>query len=224
MSLLKNQRNIEILSRYAAGQTLLEVANFAGVTRQRVEQILREKGVDKKSGGISLKLQTRREKLLKEIEPALLKGTSRTELIKKGISVNDLNAAINSKPELHQQWRSASEVARYGISREDLITISATYGKSWQEMMALYQSSRKNAHNRDCTWSLTLQEWLTLWIDSGAWSFDNFNRDPRYGLVLIKGEDFNYRVGNVQILTQSQISEQTQRRVWSARKLNAAAA
>lgn len=222
MSSLKNKRNLEILSRYAAGQTLLEVAKFAGVTRQRVEQILREKGVDKKSGGISLKLQTRRETLLKEIEPALLVGASRAEFIKKGISINDLNAAVNSRPELHQRWKSASEVARYGISRENLISISAIYGKSWQEMMALYQSSRKNAHNRDCTWSLTLQDWLTLWIDSGAWAADNFNKEPRYGLVRVNSEDLNYRVGNVQILTQSQISEKTQRRVWSARKLNSA--
>lgn len=222
MSSLKNKRNLEILSRYAAGQTLLEVAKFAGVTRQRVEQILREKGVDKKSGGISLKLQTRRENLLKEIEPALLVGATRAEFIKKGISINDLNAAVNSRPELHQRWKSASEVARYGISRENLISISAIYGKSWQEMMALYQSSRKNAHNRDCTWSLTLQDWLTLWIDSGAWAVDNFNKEPRYGLVRVNSEDLNYRVGNVQILTQSQISEKTQRRVWSARKLNSA--
>lgn len=224
MTQATKERNDQIVVRHAAGETCLDIAPTVGLTRQRVEQIVRKLGGAKRQGGIYQQRHVRMQTLLAQLKPLLLEGLNKSQLKKRGISAQDLAWLLTKHPELRKQWKAVTGVVRYGISMSDLKEIAAKYDKTWQAMMALYQSSRKNAQTRGCVWSLNLAEWLKLWEASGAWSVNNFNVKPRYGLVAIDRADPEYRVGNVQIITQSEISTTTQHRVWNAgRQLGAEA-
>ncbi len=209
------ERDLAVATRHANGETFQDVANSVGLTRQRVEQIARKQGTTKKQGGVYQQRHIRMQTLLNTLTPLLLEGLSRPQLQEKGVAFVDLDWVLSKQPALRKQWKAAVEVAQFGITLTDLMQVADRYGKTWQELMVIYQSSRKNARNRGCAWNLNLVQWLALWEASGAWSLLSFNPKPRHGLVLIDRTDLDYRVGNVRILPQSEISALTQARVWA---------
>jgi hypothetical protein len=60
---LLEDRNAQIVAYYRKGRTLDDIAALAGLTRQRVQQIVHKAGVKAEEGGRTVRAQQRRERL-----------------------------------------------------------------------------------------------------------------------------------------------------------------
>jgi len=93
----------EMREMYLSGKTLQEIGDEFGVTRERIRQILKQLGLKREDGGITIKTKPNKEKrLLEKLEK---REARNKELInKRGFSldewrvINDKNLAGSKKP------------------------------------------------------------------------------------------------------------------------------
>lgn len=209
-----------IVARHAAGETYAEIATAMRLSPQRIGQIVRNNSPDTKQGGRAVQRHQRLQTLLNQVYPLMLTGLTKAALIEQGVKLEDLGWLIGQRQSVRKEWKDAQTLATYGMSIADLTGIASRYGKTWQQFMMLYQASRKNALNRGAVWNLQLCDWIKIWEESGVWRKLNFNRKPRHGMILVDA-DLPYQLGNIVILTQSEISTSTRNRYWAARKVEA---
>lgn len=134
------QRNDGIESQFRSGTTLEEIGCIEGLSRQRVDQILKKRGIDSLEGGSAL------NKLI-HVEDKIEARNLAQEVRERRIR------------ELHgcswEQWR-------------ELINIGKGYSSTTSPLGA-YRAQRGNARSMGRVWNISLWEWWTVWAESGKW-------------------------------------------------------
>jgi hypothetical protein len=135
----KEFRNKEIIRLYADGQTLQEVGDRFGLTRERVRQILRQfSTLTWQDGGANLRLRRAKEKREKDRE--------RYHLKKNGCT--------------YEQYKSLLDIGSK--------MVADGYGQERTPLRA-FARQRENAHKRGVEFKFKLWEWWSVWRDSGKW-------------------------------------------------------
>jgi hypothetical protein len=181
-----DERNAQMEEMYRSGETLESIASVFDVTRERVRQVVKSRGVPSKAAQIIRSIASAEKK----------------EFQRKGI------------------WdkRCASI---YGCTYE--IASDLNDGKKFSQpggRARFYVEQRRNAIRRGIPWEITFPQWVEVWRESGRW-----DERGRSGYVMARvGDSGPYKVGNVEIITQSQNSkdgylivtaaERTEKRKW----------
>jgi hypothetical protein len=119
----------------------------------------------------------------------------------------------------HREWeRKQSDSARqeanarkrgwHAANREKTKTTSRRWVTE-NPARAAYLVQKSGAKRRNIAFLLTLDEWLTIWLDSGNWE----RRGPRKGQFVMArfGDIGPYAVGNVRICTNRENNAETKR-------------
>lgn len=138
--LSKTTRNDEIERRYKGGETLESIGMDYGVTRQRIEQILKKRGVTSKNGGLVIRhLLDADEKVRQEKE--VTERRDRKCFEKHGCTYEQFKEA-NKGFELYDRHRP----------------------------ICAFRRQRQSAKQRNIEWRLTFWQWWSIWKDSGKWA------------------------------------------------------
>lgn len=133
-------RAIAFAERYRKGETLDAIGKSAGITRERVRQILKPLGIKREHGGRAiislLNFRGKREKKLASSE-----HRERSCLRRYGITLAQYNDHVS-------EW-GASTNPRSPLRR--------------------FIEQRRNANKRGIEWQFTFAEWWSIWQESGKW-------------------------------------------------------
>lgn len=164
---MRTHRNEEIPALFFSGMTLQEIGAKFGLTRQRVQQILRDQGITRHHGGGTLRAEARREG--KEIQ----RQAKEKQRIKNRLAYME-------------QW----SLRELGVPLTEAFTLNGAvfstkrrsrHDKSvYQKYLGIkYQFQLKHQGET----YLTLREWREAWVASGHWE-----NGPGKGWALVKKE------------------------------------
>lgn len=145
-------RYSEIAGMWKAGLVTEEIAKRYGVSRQRIQQILKKQGLEREDGGQAIQRFKRAHDIVnyRKEKAAARDAACRA---KWGISLEDY---------LHQ-------VRQYGNTAVK------------DSPLRRFQNQRKTAiYTRHIEWKLTFAEWWQIWQDSGKW--EQRGRGKGYGM------------------------------------------
>lgn len=174
-----SERHDEIEADYRKGMTLESIGMKIGVTRERIRQILRARGVSPKEGGRAV------VKLFAADEVAE-QDQSRRQARKDYVEANTLKL-----------FRCPYEVAK---EVNDGIHPSRAKGTK----AGAYMHQLRSAEHRVIEFNLTFPEWWGIWESSGRWA-ERGRGKGRYCMAR-KGDVGAYAVGNIEIIKHEQNS------------------
>jgi len=162
---MKPQRNADIASLFLSGVTMQEIGDLFGLTRQRVQQILKDQGINGHQGGNSLFVahrQKQKEDLRRLMEKEKEKGriADMDQWSRKVLGVPLEEAfRLNGKP-FRTKRRSSHNQEIY----QRYLAIKHQFGYK---------------HPDDAY--LTFSEWHQVWMASGRWE-----NGPKGGYGIIR--------------------------------------
>lgn len=168
-----SERHDEIEADYRKGMTLESIGMKIGVTRERIRQILRARGVSPKEGG-------RAVVKLFATDYVAEQDQSRRQARKDYVEAKTLKL-----------FRCSYEVAR---ELNDGVHPSRAKGTK----AAAYLHQLYSAEHRVIEFNLTFPEWLGIWDASGHWA-ERGRGKGRYCMAR-NGDVGAYAVGNVEII------------------------
>jgi hypothetical protein len=169
-------RAYEMANRFAAGQTLQQIGDLFGLSRERVRQIIKPLGMNRARGG------QRVVSNLRLFSIAERRIASRQKRIQKqeeyfGCSYSEImNLSGGVAPFMARKKTPFSPVSRF-------------------------LEQKINATKRGIGWELSLPEWWRIWQDSGKWELRG--RGAGYCMGRF-GDSGPYSVDNVYICTIGQ--------------------
>lgn len=134
------QRNEEIKELFVSGVTMDQIALQFGITRARVQQVLKRYGLTANDGGRSVGMKDRQK--------------AREDAINEALRV--------------KRDRRAMEF--YGCTHAEARAINGGLQFSAHGSRArAYMQQRKSAIARNVGWEITFAEWCQIWDESGKW-------------------------------------------------------
>lgn len=173
------ERTRLIVNAYRAGQTLQQIGDVFGITREWVRRILCECGVSADLGGVRLRSFVRRSE--------------------KHRKANEKKAARIAKYEVYFGC-CHDEIARI-CGNEFAAAPWSCVSKKLKSPGVSYMTQRRNAEVRGIGWELPLTEWWRIWQKSGKW--EQRGRGKGYCMGRL-GDSGPYSVDNVYICTIGQ--------------------
>src|SRR5258708_1084180 len=170
------QRDSIMIGMFTRGMTYQEIGEAYGVSRQRIEQIMRRNGITKEQGGFGLQSLIR-VAVKKEAREIALRNKEEKVFKVYGCSAEKILELTGSLP--HGYW---------SVSSKDY---------PW----AAYRMQRHNALGTGKGWDISFPEWWQVWQESGKWELPGRGKAtsmPRYG------DSGPYKMGNVYICTVGQ--------------------
>ena len=135
-----NTRHAAIAESFKAGTTTVQLAEQYGVSRQRIQQILKRQGITRSFGGVSVRKRNR--------VAIRLAAKNRYYLEKYGMTWP-----------LYRSLRVLGKTA-----------LKAGLKSSSRTPLGAFFSQRRNAAKREIEWNLSLGEWWNIWKESGKWN------------------------------------------------------
>lgn len=124
---------------YREGQTLQQIGDRFGISRERVRQIITKyEGITAKDGGRHVNVVRKAARARARKDARFLKQYGCT----------------------FAQWRGVIEIGR---------RMSVEGGGPCQTPLGAYRTQKRNALRRGIGWHLTFWEWWTVWHRSGKW-------------------------------------------------------
>ncbi|MHB1642171.1 MAG: sigma factor-like helix-turn-helix DNA-binding protein [Acidithiobacillus sp.] len=178
------RRDANIVSLFLSGMTLQEVGDTVGLTRERVRQILRDRGINRYQGGMSLRAVVRRK------EKETLRRANEKQREKEHLA--DL-----------EQWSVrvlGVPLAEAFLLNGEPFTIKRVHCANQNQN--IYQKylgvKRQRQIKKPNERYLTLREWYEIWTASGHWE-----NGPNPGWVLVRNDaNKPWSVENAQIVRQ----------------------
>lgn len=132
-------RHIVMRELFKLGKTMAEIGEIYGISRQRVNQVLkRHFGVRRMEGG-----QTMRR--LKTAHDIVAKQKAKADAV------------------------AARHFAKYGVSREFMDSICDLPRSNRGHPLVKFRDQRRNAIIRGIPFEMNFAEWWGVWADSGKW-------------------------------------------------------
>lgn len=150
----KKEREQEILFLYQTGKTTIEIGEKFGITRQRVQQILKKYGLERKHGGSFVRHQLKEKREQKERKDKKIEKLEKWMNDNIGISLQEAERINGEK-------------------------ITAVFSKKFRHTAIFryfsvrWQRKRRQHFKEEY---LSFEEWAKVWENAGLWILDEETR------------------------------------------------
>lgn len=135
-----DERSDDFRRRYLSGETLQQIGDAYGVSRERVRQVLsRQYGITARDGGYSI-IRAEKKQKRRAAQDAKCQA-------KYGCSYRNYLSVVREERRMMREGAGADQLPRRAFGRQ-----------------------RTNAKARGISWELTFWEWWVIWQESGKWS------------------------------------------------------